>query len=338
VTSTRGISRSSRSRIVALLAALAALAVVVSGCGGGEEKPRDVLSGASLEAVESGNVELSLHAESTGKEGGDVDISLSGPFQRKEDFPRFGLKAAVKGDVGGKAIDFEGGLTLLSDHGFLAYEGTEYEINAEYFRLAKPTFLPPKPGQGKKGKVSALSACQEAAAALDLASFGTNLRNEGSADVDGASTTKISGDLDVSAALGALVELAEDPSCDAQLAAAGRSAGELEELEGELAGAVKKAHVEIYVGDDDIIRKVAGELVAEPKGAHGQVEADFELTLSEVNEDPEIESPAKAKPILYWLGGLGVDPFEALYLVSQSEGLGRLLELAAADAFPALGK
>jgi hypothetical protein len=338
VISSQGISRLSRFRVVALLAAVAALAALAIGCGGGDENPGSILSSASLEGIESGNLDLSLHVRSAGKEGGNLDVSLTGPFRRKKDLPQVALKATVKGNAGGEAIDFEGGLTLLSDRAYVNYEGTEYEVDQEYFSLAKPTFLPLKPGQGKKGTVSALNACLEAAAGLDLGSFGNNLSNEGSADVDGTATTKISGDLDVPAALDALVELAENPSCSAQLAAAGRSADELKKLEGELTGSAKKAHVEIYVGDDDIIRKVAGELAAEPKGnGQGQVEADFELSLGEVNEAPKIATPAGAKSILVWLEGFGISPFEAFFLVSEAEGLGRLLELAAADVFPSGG-
>jgi len=316
---------------------LFAMAAVGVGCGGDEDSPEAILGNASLEGIESGQVDLSLHVEAAGREGGDLDVSLTGPFRSTADLPEAAFKATVKGKAGGEAIDFAGGLVLLSDHGFLDYQGTEYEIDPENFGLARPTFLPPAPGQGKKGTVSALNACLEAAGGLDLGSFGENLSDGGSADVDGTSTTRIGGDLDVSAALDALVELAEDPSCDAQLAAAGRSAAELEGLQSELAGAVKKAHVEIYVGDDEIIRKVTGELVAEPKGAgRGRVEVDFELTLSAVNEDPKIEAPAGGKPILVWLEGLGIDPFDALFLVGEKDGLGSVLEAAAADAFPAL--
>ncbi len=225
---------------------------------------------------------------------------------------------------------------LLSNRGFLNYEGVEYEIDPEYFGLAKPSFLPAAPNQGKETGASALSACQEAAAGLDIGELGDGLANDGSADVDGVSTTKISGDLDVSAALDALVELAENPPCSAQLAAAGRSADELEKVRDELSGSVEDAHVEVYVGEDGIIRKIAGELTAEPEGsAQDEVEVEFELTFSEVNEGPEIKAPSGgAESILVWLEGLGVSPFGAFALVSESEGLGQLLDLIIADAFP----
>ena len=80
-----------------LLVAVAALAALVLGCGGGEESPEDILSGASLEGVESGKVDLSLQVKSTGSESGNVEVSLSGPFRREEDLPQLALKATVKG-------------------------------------------------------------------------------------------------------------------------------------------------------------------------------------------------------------------------------------------------
>lgn len=328
----------SRVRIIVLLAALAALATVAVACGESGEDPKKVLGDASLDGVRSGNLDFSLNVESQGAEGGKLDVSLSGPFKRRgKDFPLVDLAATVKGTANGEAIDFEGGLTLLPNRGFFNYEGVDYEIDPEYFGLAKPSFLPAAPSQGKEGGVSALSGCQEAAAGLDVNDLGDDLSNEGSAEVDGTDTTKISGDLDVAAALDALVTLAENPSCSAQLAAAGRSADELEKVRDELSDSVEGAHVEVYVGDDGIIRKIAGELTAEPQGGgQDEVEVEFELSFSEVNESPEIKAPSGgAESILVWLEGLGVSPFGAFALVSESEGLGQLLDLIVADAFPA---
>lgn len=317
---------------------MAALAAVALGCGESGEDPGKVLDTASLKGIKSGNLDLSLNVTSTGSEGGDISVNLSGPFQRGgKDLPLADITATVEGTAKGEAIDFEAGLVLLSNRGFVNYEGVDYEIDPEYFGLAKPSFLPAAPNQGKEGGVSALSGCQEAAAGLDVGDLGDDLSNDGSADVDGVSTTKISGDLDVPAALDALVTLAENPSCSAQLAAAGRSADELEKVRDELSDSVEEAHVEVYVGDDGIIRKIAAELTAEPQGSgQDEVEVEFELSFSEVNESPEIKAPSGgAESILVWLEGLGVSPFGALSLVSESEGLGQLLDLIVADAFPA---
>jgi hypothetical protein len=327
----------SRVRIVGLLFVLVALATALAACGS-DDDPGQVLDSAGLEDLKSGKLDLSFRVKSEGREGGNLDVNLSGPFLRRgQDLPELDLTVTVEGTADGEAVDLEGGLTLLSNRGFLNYKGVEYEIDPNNFRLVKSSFVPPDPDRGKESGVSALSTCQEAAASLDLSEFVDNPTNDGSVDVDGTETTRISGDLDVSAAFDAIVELAEDPSCDAQLAAAGRSADDLKKVDGELTGAVQKARAEIYIGDDGIVRKIVGELTAEPKGGgQDEVEANFELTLSEVNEDPEIKAPFKAKPILLWFERLGVSPFEALFLVSEPEGLGSTLELIAADLFPAI--
>ena len=52
---------------------------------------------------------------------------------------------------------------------------------------------------GGQGQSSEIAACQEAAGGLELADFVENLKDEGSADVGGTSTTKVSGDLDAPA-------------------------------------------------------------------------------------------------------------------------------------------
>ncbi|HEU4463375.1 MAG TPA: hypothetical protein VFR75_12370, partial [Solirubrobacterales bacterium] len=76
----------SRFRFLALFATLAAMAALFAACGGGDdsstssgEDPQKVIEGASLEGVESGNLDLALHVKAEGKEGGDVDVNLSGP-------------------------------------------------------------------------------------------------------------------------------------------------------------------------------------------------------------------------------------------------------------------
>ena len=77
-----------RFRILALLAVLTAMATVFAACGGSDssssssgEDPQKVLENASLEGVKSGDLDLSLHVNSEGKEGGDVEVSLSGPVR-----------------------------------------------------------------------------------------------------------------------------------------------------------------------------------------------------------------------------------------------------------------
>jgi len=102
--------------------------------------------------------------------------------------------------------------------------------------------------------------------------------------------------------------------------------GELEEAKGELSKAIKQAHVDIYVGDDDIVRKLDAELTIAPPGAEDEkVELEMELTLSGVNEEQSFETPSDAKPLEALFKQLDVNPLELLE-AGQEEGIEGLLE------------
>ena len=66
------------------IAALLAMATGLVACGGGDssdENPQAVLDGATLEGVDSADLDLALGIKASGEEGGQVDVDLSGPFQ-----------------------------------------------------------------------------------------------------------------------------------------------------------------------------------------------------------------------------------------------------------------
>jgi hypothetical protein len=324
----------SRIRTALLFATVAALAAVLAACGGGggdssSEDPQTVIDNATLEGVKSGTLDLRLGIKSTGKEGGDLTVSLSGPFQAgagKEELPELGLSAKADGTIKGEAVNFEGDLTLLSDRAFIGFNGKEYEVDPTTFGFVKSAFEQAQQEAGGEG-AGDVTACQEAATGLEVGDFVDNLKNEGSADVEGTSTTKVSGDLNTAGAVDALIKLTKNPACSAQLEAAGPlPLSELESAKAELASAVKKAHADVYVGDDEIIRKVSAELTVEPKSSPGEkVEISFELSLGAVNEEQEISAPANAEPLEGLFRELGVNPLE---LLEAGEGgdLGGLLE------------
>jgi hypothetical protein len=323
----------SRFRIFVLLAALAALATAFAACGGSSDKssedPQTVIDNASLEGVESGSIELSLGIKAEGDEGGDLAVKVSGPFESgSKNLPQLAMTASAKGSAKGENIDFEGGLTLLSDRAFVNYEGTEYEVDPTTFGFVKSSFEQAQQQGGSESNPADVTACQKAATGLKVGDFVDNLTNDGSADVDGTATTKVSGDLNVGGAIDAIIKLTENPACSSQLEAAGPlPIGELEKAKGELTSAVKSAHVEVYVGDDNIIRKLAAELTIEPKGSSKEkVEVEFELSLSGVNEEQEISAPANAKPLEGLFQKLGVNPIELLQGAQSGAGLGGLLE------------
>lgn len=309
-----------RFRFFALLTACVAMASVFAACGGSDdsstgssgEDPQTVLEDAGLEGVKSGDLDLSLNVTAEGDEGGDVEVSLSGPFEAgaKGELPQLEMSAEASGSAGGENLDFEGGLTVLTDRAFIDYRGTDYEVDPTTFGFVKSALEQAMQQEGAES--GDITACQKAAEGIKFSQFAEQLVNEDSADVDGTATTKVSGDVDVSGGIDALIQLTEDPACSSQLEAAGPlPLGELEEAKGELSKAVKNAHIDLYVGDDNIVRKMAVELTIQPpEAADEKVELELEMTLSGVNEEQSFSSPSDAKPLEALFKEAGINPLE----------------------------
>ena len=325
----------SRKRFAVLLAAFVALAAILSACGGGgggsDEDPQKVIESATFEGIESGEMDVSLNISSEGAKGGEVKAELSGPFQTtgKESLPELALAIKANGEAEGEKVDFEGGLTVLNDRAFVAYKGTNYEVDPTTFGFIKSGFEEAEQEGSQESQGAEAPACQKAAESLDLGEFVDNLENEGSEDVDGTGTTKLSGDLNPKTAIEAVIKLSEEPACSSELAAAGPlPLDELKEQESELTDAIKNAHITVNIGEDDHIpRKVTADMTIEPKGSGEKVDVEFEVTLSKVNEKQTIKAPAGAESIEKLFEQLGVNPFELLGMMEGNGGdLGGLLE------------
>lgn len=325
----------SRLRIFLLFAALTALATAFAACGSSgdsSENPQTVVKDATLKGIESGNLDLSLGIDVSGGEGGHVDVSVSGPFQSGEgkQLPKLDMTAKASGSVNGKNIDFEGGLTLLTEKAYVNYQGTNYEVDPTTFSFVKSAIEQAQKKSGGQSSSADATACQEAATSLEIGDFVDNLTNEGSTDVGGTSTTHVSGDLNTPGAIDALIELIENPACSAQLGTAGAlpSGAELDQAKGQVQSALKKAHVDVYVGDDNIVRRISAELSIEPPGGSSEgpqkVDIAFDLTLEGVNEEQSITAPSGAKPLNDLFLKLGINPIELLK-ATGSGGLGELL-------------
>lgn len=320
-----------RARSLSVFVALIALAAALAACGsgGGSDDPQTVVDESTLQGIESAKLDLALDLDVKGKEGGKLNVDLSGPFQSEEDaeLPELDLSFSVDGNMDGERIDREGGLTLLAGNkAYVGYEGTEYEVDPTTFNFVKSLAQ----GQGGKGQSSEIAACREAASGLEFGDFVENLEDQGSADVGGTETTKISGDLNAPGALGVFNELIDDPACSEQLKSAGSlpSKAELEDIR----DSIKSAHVELYVGDDHIVRRIAVVATIEPpkdsKASAERVDLDLDLTLTGVNEEQSISAPAKTKPLSDLFLELGINPLELLesFQGGGAPDIGGLLE------------
>jgi hypothetical protein len=322
----------SRVRILSVFVALIALTAAFAACGGGSDDPQSIVDDATLQGIESAAIDLTLDAKVQGEKGGKVDVKLSGPFQSEDgaDLPELDLAFSSKGSLGGKDLNREGGVTLLGNKAYVSYEGTEYAVDSTTFAFAKSLLKQ----QGGGGQSSEISACQDAAGDLDLADFVDGLKDEGSAEVGGTSTTKVSGNLDVSSAIDAVSKLVEDPACSEQLKAAGPipSAAELDKAKSTVRDSVKSAHADLYVGDDHIVRRITAQVTIEPKDSKAgakRVDLDLDLTLTGVNEEQTISAPANTKPLSDLFLKLNINPIELLGAFQNGggvSGLGDLLE------------
>jgi hypothetical protein len=326
----------SRKRTFALLAIFAALAAVLSACGGGgggsSDDPQQVIEQATFEGVESGDLSMTMNVKAEGENGGNMKIDLSGPFQStgKKSLPELAMTVKANGEAEGESIDFEGGVTVLGDRAYIGFDNKNYEVDPTTFGFIKSGFEEAEQEGSKESAGSEATACQKEATSLKLDEFVDNLENEGGEEVDGVKTTKLSGDLNPKGAVDSIVQLLETPACASQLEAAGPlPLGELKSMEGELTSAIKQAHAEIYVGEDDhIVRKVVADLTVEPKGTDEKAEIDVDVTLSGVNEKQSIKAPANAEPLEKLFGELGVNPLELLGAMEGGGGddIGSLIE------------
>jgi hypothetical protein len=318
-----------RFRTLTVFAALLALATALAACGGGgSDDPQTVLDEATLQGIESAEMDLALGIDAKGSEGGHVEISLSGPFRSESEaeLPEFDLSASAKGKIGGEKVDFDGGLTLLGDKAYVAYEKSEYEVDPTTFNFVRSLI---RQRTGVENPSSEVTACEEAAKdAVQLSRFVEKPRDGGSADVGKTSTTKISGDLAVAVAVDATIELTEDPACSEQLHAAGSlpSKAKLEKSKREIEQGVKSAHVDVYVGDDHIVRRVVAQITIAPKAKSAKassiksIQSEFDLKLTGVNEEQAIEAPKSSKPLSALFVKLGINPIELLGLLQGGKG------------------
>jgi hypothetical protein len=323
----------SRLRIFTIFATLLALATALAACGSSSssngENPQKVVNEATLKGIKSGNLNMTLGVKVEGSQGGNLNVSLAGPFQSEGNgqLPQLDISAKANGSLSGKSINFEGGLTLLSEKAYVDYKGTEYEVEPTTFGFVKSAIERNQQSSSAQSKSAGATACQEAASELKVASFVEHLTNEGSADVGGTSTTHVSGELNVPGAVDALIKLTENPACSSQLSAAGQipATGELDKAKGQLESALKSAHVDLYVGSDHIIRRITLEVSIEPpNGASSgakKVDLNLDLSINDVNQPQTISAPSGAKPLNELFQQLGVNPIELLGAASGKGGL-----------------
>jgi hypothetical protein len=299
----------------------------VAGCGSdsgsSSEDPQQVLDDTfnNDAKVSSGNLDLTANVSAG--DAGSFDLELQGPFQTDPDnpgmLPQLDWTASAKGGAAGQNVDFSGQLVITSDNAYVVYNGNTYEVGADMFKQFQDSAaqLQKQAGGSSTSGQSFSDSCKAAVdqaggdssvCDVDFTSWLTNLSNEGTEDVEGTSTVKVSGDADVQAILTDFINIAKQTGGAADLQ--GFDPSQL----GIVEDAIKDAHIDVYSGEDDnILRKLDFSMSIDPSAIPSptpvpvdNIDVNFGVTLSGVNEDQTIEAPSgEAKPISDLLGSLG---------------------------------
>ena len=298
-----------------LLCLIAALAIALAACGGGDKASsstdvdtllKDTFKGDKT--IKSGKLNLALNVDAKNAQGvnGPITVRVSGPFQSqgKQKLPKFKIDFAFEG--AGQSLT--AGLTSTGEKAFVNFKGTEYAVSDQLFKQFKASFEQAQ-SQQKGSKKQSLSSL-----GLDPRQWLTHAKNEGDAKVGSDDTIKITGGVDVG-------KLLDDVN---QALAKARSLGVqgTQSLPSQLTAAQKKQvtdsvkhpTVEIYTGKDDkILRRIVIALgIVPPKGSttsNGSADFKLDFSISDVNQDQSVSAPANAKPfdqLLSQLGGLGL--------------------------------
>jgi hypothetical protein len=313
--------------LFAICALVLPVPALLAGCGGGDsgsgEDPQAVLDDtfSNDQSISSGNLNLTLGVDASGDQGGNLDASLTGPFQGdpndKQTIPQLDWTLSAKGAFGGgDPFDFSGSLVVTDDNAYVEYKGKAYEVGTDAFKQvadqlesSSSSDAPTSFTEGCKQALEQAGATDTSGCDIDLETWLPDPTNEGTADVGGTSTIHIRGDVDVQKVLTDVGNLiAGFPGTSTQ----GFDPTQL----GGFADAVPEATMDVYSGEDDhLLRKLEVHLTIDPSAIAGgaiqipidNIDIALSVELDDVNEQQTVSAPSGAQPISQLFSDIGID-------------------------------
>jgi len=298
-----------RIRVSAAFALVLASALLLTACGGdggNDEDPQRVLTEtfSNPTPIRSGNFDLDLKIETNGGDSpGSIEAKLGGQFQSQapDQFPQFDFDVSLRAESGSQTFSGSGGLTATADRAFVNIQGTEYTVPQALYDQFTATFAQLQSQNGSNPQVGLLQRLN-----IDLASWLTDLKNEGTEDVEGQKTIHISGKANVPQIVNDLKTIARD---------AGQSVGNLNVSQlDQLKDTIQSGDVDVNTGETDkLLRRLGLSFDLEPPpgtpGAPDSLEFHFQLNLADVNKPQKVRAPADAQPLTRSvLERLGINP------------------------------
>jgi hypothetical protein len=296
-----------RVSVALALALISALLVAAcGGSGGNREDPQQVLTEtfSNPTPIKSGNFDLDFKIETNGGASpGTLEVKLGGQFQSQtaNQFPQFDFDVSLRAESGSQTISGSGGLTSTGTRGFVNIQGTEYSVPQRLYDRFTSTYSQLQSQGGSNPQTGLLQRLN-----IDPASWLTDLKNEGTEDVEGEQTIHISGKANVPQIVDDLKTIAKD---------AGRSVGNVDPSQlDQLNDTIQSGEVDVNTGETDkLLRRVGLEFDLKPPpgtpGAPDSLEVHLQLNLANVNKPQTIQAPANARPLdESALRRLGIDP------------------------------
>lgn len=275
----------------------------MAACGGGgnDEDPEQVLQQtfSNPTSIQSGTFDLDLRLETSGGDNpGSFEVKLGGKFagQGPDQFPKFDVDASINANSGSQSLSRTGGVTSTGDQAFISYQGTNYTVPQNLYDEFTTTYAGLQ-GQGAGKSTSLLKALN-----ISPANWVTDLKNDGTTDVEGTQTIHISGSANVP-------KLVEDLKAVAERAGSAVGNVNTQQLD-QLDSVVQSGDIDIYSGQDDkLLRRFQIHAELKPPagtpGAPDSLTVDFEINFADVNKPETFTAPANAQPLSNLIQSLG---------------------------------
>jgi hypothetical protein len=231
--------------------------------------PQELLrAGLTPDALESAAFEGTLSFNSQGEKN---VIKTSGAFELgdEKEMPTADVQVSVR--VPSAKLNESGGFVTTGDRAWFTRGNTGYAVpQAGWTKIVEAR----EKGSAPAAKAPNLN--------VDPSGWLTNVKSEGTEQMDGVEVTHVSGEVNSAKAI-------------SDLAKAVDTAGQVPaNAEARLAQSIKNGQLDAWIGDDKIVRRVSLELSGKGDGGRN-VNAAFDLRLSGVNKPQDITRPAKVK-------------------------------------------
>lgn len=234
--------------------------------------PQELLrAGLTPDALESASFDGAVSFRFQGQKN---TIKTSGAFEfgGAKEMPKVDIQVSV--DAAAAGFTGRGGFVTTGPHAWFTRGDTGYAVpQASWKKIVAAV---------ESGAGTSPDTTPTPTPNMDPSSWLRNVKSEGTDKMDGVDVTHVSADVTSAKAIADIVTAA-NPTGQVPAGA-----------EKRLQGVVKDGHLDAWVGDDKIMRRVEFEMAG--KGDGGQtVNMDFNFELSGVNKPQDITRPAKVK-------------------------------------------